>query len=90
MVELEQMREKYRLQDKVTLLGGIKPSDVQTVSLVLSPLSSYFLFPMSHVPYDSDPSVLVLVDVGTIPFGLSVLVLMDLGRMPFGPSVIFG
>jgi hypothetical protein len=68
MVELEQMREKYRLHDKVTLLGGIKPSDVQTVSLVLS-LSSYYLFPRSHVPFDSDPSVLVLMDVGTMPFG---------------------
>jgi hypothetical protein len=60
MVELEQMREKYRLHDKVTLLGGIKPSDVQTVSLVLLPLSSYFLFPISHVscpiPFRIPPS----------------------------------
>jgi hypothetical protein len=31
MVELEQMREKYRLQDRITLLGGIKPHDVQSV-----------------------------------------------------------
>jgi glycosyltransferase involved in cell wall biosynthesis len=35
MVELEQMREKYRLQDRIELLGGIKPSDVQTVSSCL-------------------------------------------------------
>jgi phosphatidylinositol glycan class A protein len=32
MVELEQMREKYRLQDRITLLGSIKPHDVQSVS----------------------------------------------------------
>jgi hypothetical protein len=31
MVELEQMREKYRLQDRITLLGSIKPHDVQSV-----------------------------------------------------------
>lgn len=40
MVELEQMREKYRLQDRITLLGSVKPHDVQTVSnysLTLSP-----------------------------------------------------
>jgi hypothetical protein len=31
MVELEQMREKCRLQDRITLLGSIKPHDVQSV-----------------------------------------------------------
>ncbi|KAK8858442.1 hypothetical protein IAR55_002669 [Kwoniella newhampshirensis] len=31
MVELEQMREKYQLQDRVDLLGSVKPSDVRDV-----------------------------------------------------------
>ena len=31
MVELEQMREKYLLQDRIELLGPIKPSDVRDV-----------------------------------------------------------
>jgi hypothetical protein len=34
MVELEQMREKYQLQDRIELLGSIKPSDVRDVSLL--------------------------------------------------------
>lgn len=37
MVDLEQMREKYQLQDRVELLGSIKPADVRNVSP--SPLS---------------------------------------------------
>jgi hypothetical protein len=32
MVELEQMREKYELQDRVELLGAVMPGDVQGVS----------------------------------------------------------
>lgn len=32
MVDLEQMREKYRLQDRITLLGSVRPSEVQSVS----------------------------------------------------------
>jgi phosphatidylinositol glycan class A protein len=32
MVELEQMREKYLLQDRIELLGSIRPSDVREVS----------------------------------------------------------
>ncbi|WWC62404.1 uncharacterized protein I303_105000 [Kwoniella dejecticola CBS 10117] len=31
MVELEQMREKYQLQDRVELLGRVKPGDVRDV-----------------------------------------------------------
>ncbi|WVR06222.1 hypothetical protein IAU60_003252 [Kwoniella sp. DSM 27419] len=31
MVELEQMREKYQLQDRVELLGRVKPADVRDV-----------------------------------------------------------
>lgn len=31
MVDLEQMREKYRLQDRITLLGSVRPSEVQSV-----------------------------------------------------------
>ncbi|WWD18332.1 hypothetical protein CI109_102782 [Kwoniella shandongensis] len=31
MVELEQMREKYQLQDRIELLGSVKPSDVRDV-----------------------------------------------------------
>lgn len=37
MVELEQMREKYRLQDRITLLGSIKPHDVQSVRTFPTP-----------------------------------------------------
>lgn len=43
MVELEQMREKYQLQDKIELLGSIPPSQVRDVSPV--PFSSF------SVPY---------------------------------------
>lgn len=32
MVELEQMREKYQLQDRIELLGSIPPSGVRDVS----------------------------------------------------------
>jgi hypothetical protein len=32
MVELEQMREKYQLQDRIELLGSIRPGDVRDVS----------------------------------------------------------
>jgi hypothetical protein len=32
MVELEQMREKYQLQERVELLGAVKPGDVRDVS----------------------------------------------------------
>ena len=31
MVELEQMREKYQLQDRIELLGTVKPSEVRNV-----------------------------------------------------------
>lgn len=34
MVDLEQMREKYRLQDRITLLGSVRPSEVISVSTV--------------------------------------------------------
>lgn len=37
MVDLEQMREKYRLQDRITLLGSVRPHDVQSVRLRLHP-----------------------------------------------------
>lgn len=33
MVELEQMREKYQLQERVELLGAVKPGDVRDVSI---------------------------------------------------------
>lgn len=32
MVELEQMREKYQLQERVELVGAVRPSDVRDVS----------------------------------------------------------
>lgn len=32
MVELEQMREQYLLQDRVVLLGEVSPGDVHSVS----------------------------------------------------------
>lgn len=31
MVDLEQMREKYQLQDRIELLGSVRPSDVRDV-----------------------------------------------------------
>ena len=31
MVDLEQMREQYQLQDRIELLGSIRPSDVRNV-----------------------------------------------------------
>ena len=31
MVELEQMREKYQLQDRIELLGTVEPSEVRNV-----------------------------------------------------------
>ena len=31
MVELEQMREKYQLQDRIELRGSIHPADVRNV-----------------------------------------------------------
>lgn len=34
MVELEQMREQYLLQERVELLGNVSPSDVPAVSFV--------------------------------------------------------
>jgi hypothetical protein len=34
MVELEQMREQYLLQDRVILMGSVSPSDVHSVSSV--------------------------------------------------------
>ena len=36
MVELEQMREKYQLQDRLELLGSIKPSEVRNVCAEVS------------------------------------------------------
>ena len=35
MVELEQMREKYQLQDRIELLGSVPPSGVRDVSVLL-------------------------------------------------------
>lgn len=32
MVELEQMREKYLLQERVELIGAVRPSEVRNVS----------------------------------------------------------
>jgi phosphatidylinositol glycan class A protein len=32
MVDLEQMREKYQLQDRIELLGSVRPQDVRDVS----------------------------------------------------------
>ncbi|KAJ3112901.1 hypothetical protein HDU96_004027 [Phlyctochytrium bullatum] len=41
-VELEQMREKYVLQDRVTVLGAVRHSEVSNVTEVL-PMSAYFV-----------------------------------------------
>jgi len=52
MVDLEQMREKYQLQDRIELLGSIRPTDVRDVSqssLPSSPRASSF-FPSSSSP----------------------------------------
>jgi hypothetical protein len=32
MVELEQMREKHLLQDRIELIGNVAPRDVRSVS----------------------------------------------------------
>lgn len=47
MVELQQMREKYGLQDQVELLGSIRPGDVRAVSSV----TAVIFFPMRRVPH---------------------------------------
>lgn len=51
MVELEQMREKYLLQERVELVGAVRPSEVRNVSyeslhlsFLLSPLIPTFDF----------------------------------------------
>jgi hypothetical protein len=36
MVELEQMRERYLLQDRVELLGSIRSSDVPSVNICVA------------------------------------------------------
>ena len=36
LIELLQMREKYRLQDRVELLGSVPHEDVSSVSIYLS------------------------------------------------------
>jgi len=41
LVDLEQMREKYQLQDRIKLLGSIKPSDVRNVSHPFFTVSVY-------------------------------------------------
>lgn len=49
MVELEQMREKYLLQDRVELLGNIAPRDVRSVNLypsVRSKSTSSLIIPL--------------------------------------------
>lgn len=40
MIDLLQMREKHSLQDRVDLLGSVKPTEVRNVSLLLAPIMS--------------------------------------------------
>ena len=56
MVDLEQMREKFQLQDRIELLGSIRPSDVRSVGrlpLLLSLFPFPFPFPFSFPRADS-------------------------------------
>lgn len=38
MIDLLQMREKYSLQDRIKLLGSIKPTNVRNVSVRKGPI----------------------------------------------------
>lgn len=56
MVELEQMREKYQLQERVELLGAVRPGDVRGVSgewfwVTKSPFST--LYHQSSSPFST-------------------------------------